>query len=116
MQRARASADPVSIFIPGTAAIPRGHEVELVTYAKTTRSFLGDITQTWPILTDLVTGVIYTPWINQNEAPQWEAEDVSIASRVRGRVLRCQVQTMANADGTAWTRLLVDADPRPVER
>jgi hypothetical protein len=116
MQQARSSADPVSLFIPGTAAIPRGHEVELVTYARVLKSLFGNVKETFLVLTDLVTGVMYTPWVNENDTPPWEEDDVSIEARVRGRVLRCQVQTMTNADGTAWTRLLVDADPRPVER
>jgi len=102
----------VSVFIPGTAAIPRGHDVELVTYARTSKTFFGGVKETFPVLTDLVTGVMYTPWVNDGDTPRWEEADVSVESRVPGRALRCQVQTMANADGAAWTRLLVDAGDR----
>jgi hypothetical protein len=110
MQQARPSADPpMSLFIPGAAAIPRGHEVELVTYAR--KAFFG-VKETFLVLTDLVTGVMYTPWVDDGDTPRWEEDNVSVESRVRGRVLRCQVQTMAHADAKTWTRLLVDAGDR----
>lgn len=116
MHQARSSAvAPVSVFILGTAAIPRGHEVEFVTYVKPARGFLS-VKITYAVLTDLVTGVVYTPWVNEGETPPWDAEDVEIEERVRGRVLQCHVQTMTHADGTAGTRLLVDVSTGPADR
>lgn len=111
MQQARSSAtSPVSVFITGTAAIPRGHEVEFVTYARPAKGLLR-ARATYAVLTDLTTGVLYTPWVNAGETPPWQDEDVEIEERVRGRVVQCHVQTMTHADGTAGTRLLVDVGP-----
>ncbi|WP_434415842.1 hypothetical protein [Nannocystis pusilla] len=116
MQHARSSAAaPVSVFILGTAAIPRGHEIEFVTYVKPARGFLS-VEVKYAVLTDRVTGVVYMPWVNEGETPPWQAEDVEIEERVRGRVLQCNVQTMINADGTAGTRLLVDVSSGPEDR
>ncbi|MCY0992285.1 hypothetical protein OV203_34425 [Nannocystis sp. ILAH1] len=116
MQQAWSSAvAPVSVFILGTAAIPRGHEIEFVIYVKPARGFLS-VEAKYTVLTDRVTGVVYTPWVNEGETPPWHAEDVEIEARVQGRVLQCHVQTMTHADGTAGTRLLVDVSSGPADR
>lgn len=100
-----------NIFIMGTAAIPMGHEIEFVTYTKTSRALLMSQTTTYQVLTDLVTGVVYMPWVNEGLSPPWEEDDVEVESRLRGRVVRCLVQTMSHADGTAATKLLVEVSP-----
>ncbi|MFY0542190.1 hypothetical protein [Nannocystis pusilla] len=61
----------MSIFILGTAVIPRGHEIEFVTYVKPAKGFLS-VKSTYAVLTDLVTGVVYTPWVSNGETPAWE--------------------------------------------
>ncbi|MDC0716095.1 hypothetical protein [Nannocystis bainbridge] len=97
-----------NLFIMGTAAIPVGHEIECVTYTKTSKVLLMTHTAKYQLLTDLVTGVVYMPWVNEGDTPPWEEDDVEVESRVRGRVVQCLVQTMTHADGTAGTRLLVE--------
>jgi hypothetical protein len=104
------SGSPVHLSILGTAAIPLGHEVELVTYVKPKRGFLANVLK-YDVLTDLNTGVVYMPFFDVGQAPPWEEADVEVERRVRGRVMRCHVQTMTHADGTAVTRLLLDAGP-----
>ena len=101
-------SSPETHYFVGAAAIAVGHEVEFVTYKKTNRLLLMSHSITYEVLTDLGTGVVYTPWVDDGETPAWEEKDVVVESRVRGRVVQCRVQTMTHGDGLTRTRLLLD--------
>lgn len=93
------------VTFAGTAAIPIGHEIEFFSYLRGGALFTGR----YDVLTDLTTGIRYTPMHDSSLAQQrWEEPTARVERHVRGRVLAC---TIENNGEWSRTTLLVDATP-----
>lgn len=102
-----------AITLLGTRAIPIGHEVELTTYVRGSDGLLLSARRD-ELLTDLTTGVRYTPWRPDGDGPApWERADARVEARVRGRVLACTIEVGGDA---SRTRLLLDTSPQGAYR
>lgn len=123
-------SDPTLYVLHHAAAIPVGHRVEMLFFARDTGFFAPDFREQpdMPVVRDLETGVEYAPeWLFDRDPGELLAQPSSrpleMSPMVRptrvvtGRVVSCRVITgMSGADWTVFTYLTLREEENRIYR